>query len=40
MSDFRVYVTELSETDILSLYHNEAYIDNNGNVYGAMLRED
>ena len=40
MSDFRVYVTELSETDILSLYHNEAYVDNNGNVYGAILRED
>ena len=40
MSDFRVYVTELSEIDILSLYHNEAYVDNNGNVYGAILRED
>lgn len=40
ISDFRVYCTALSPQDIISLYHNEAYIDNNGNIYGAILRED
>lgn len=40
MSDFRIYSTTLSSQDILSLYNNEAYIDNNGNVYGAVYEED
>lgn len=37
--DFRAYVTLLSPQDILSLYNNEAYIDNNGNIYGAVYEE-
>lgn len=38
-SDVRIYCTALSAEDILSLYHNSAYIDNQGNLYGAILRE-
>ena len=37
--DFRAYTTLLSSQDILSLYNNEAYIDNNGNIYGAVYEE-
>ena len=37
--DFRAYATLLSPQDILSLYNNEAYIDNNGNIYGAVYEE-
>lgn len=39
MSDFRIYATALSAEDVKSLYHNSAYIDNQGNIYGAVLRE-
>ena len=38
-SDFRVYATALSADDVLSLYQNSAYIDSNGNVYGAVHSE-
>lgn len=34
LSDFRAYVTALSEKDILSLYNNNAYIDSNNNIHG------
>lgn len=39
LSDFRIYVTALSVEDILALYKNSVYIDNEGNLYGAELRE-
>ena len=39
LSDFRIYVTALSAEDILALYKNSVYIDNEGNLYGAELRE-
>lgn len=39
LSDFRIYVTALSAKDILALYKNSVYIDNEGNLYGAELRE-
>ena len=39
MSDFRIYATALSAEDIKSLYNNSAYIDNHGNVYGAVYEE-
>ena len=38
-SDFRVYCTALSAEDIKSLYNNSAYIDNQGNIYGAVYEE-
>ena len=39
ISDVRIYCTALSAEDILSLYNNSAYIDNQGNIYGAMYEE-
>lgn len=39
LSDFRFYCTALSVKDILSLYNNSAYIDNQGNIYGAIYEE-
>ena len=39
MSDFRIYVTALSAEDVKSLYNNSAYIDNQGNIYGAVYEE-
>ena len=38
-SDIRIYGTALSASDVQSLYQNSAYIDNNGNVYGAVHSE-
>lgn len=39
VSDFRIYATALSAEDIKSLYNNSAYIDNQGNIYGAVYEE-
>ena len=39
LSDFRIYCTALSTEDILALYKKSTYIDNEGNLYGAELRE-
>ena len=39
MSDFRIYATALSAEDVKSLYQNSAYIDNQGNIYGAVYEE-
>lgn len=39
MSDFRIYATALSTDDVKSLYNNSAYIDNQGNIYGAVYQE-
>ena len=38
-SDVRIYATALSANDIKSLYNNSAYIDNQGNIYGAIYEE-
>ena len=38
-SDVRIYATALSAKDIKSLYNNSAYIDNQGNIYGAVYEE-
>lgn len=38
-SDCRIYATALSASDVQSLYQNSAYIDSNGNVYGAVHSE-
>lgn len=39
MSDVRIYATALSANDVKSLYQNSAYVDNEGNVYGAVFEE-
>ena len=38
-SDFRVYVTALTEEQILELYHTSGTIDNKGNIYARELVE-
>ena len=39
ISDYRIYATALSVDDVKSLYNNSAYIDNQGNIYGAVYEE-
>lgn len=39
LCDYREYATALSAEDIKSLYNNSAYIDNQGNIYGAVYEE-
>lgn len=39
ISDVRIYATALLAEDIKSLYNNSAYIDNQGNIYGAVYEE-
>lgn len=39
ISDVRAYATALSADDVKSLYQNSAYIDNQGNIYGAVYEE-
>lgn len=39
ISDVRIYATALSAEDVKSLYNNSAYIDNQGNIYGAVYEE-
>ena len=39
ISDFRIYATELSEDDILDLYHTSAAIDKNGDIFARELVE-
>ena len=39
ISDLRIYCTAFSSEDILLLYKNSVYIDNEGNLYGRELRE-
>lgn len=39
LSDVRIYATALSANDVKSLYNNSAYIDNQGNIYGAVYEE-
>lgn len=40
ISDFRIYATTLSESDIQSLYNNSAFIDSSGNVYSTEYVEE
>lgn len=37
--DVRAYATALSAEDVKSLYNSSAYIDNQGNIYGAVYEE-
>ena len=39
LSDFRIYATELTDEQILELYHSSATIDNKGNIYSRELVE-
>ena len=40
LSDFRIYATALSDSDILSLYNTSAMIDNKGRIHGYEYIED
>lgn len=40
LSDFRIYATELSESDILSLYQTSASIDNQQNFYSYEIEDN
>ena len=40
LSDFRIYATELTDEQILDLYHTSASIDKEGNVYARELVEE
>ena len=40
LCDYRVYMTELSASDVYALYNTSAHIDNNGTFYGYELIED
>lgn len=39
ISDFRIYATALSESDIQSLYKNSAFLDSSGNIYATEYTE-
>lgn len=39
ISDVRIYCIALSAEDVILLYNNSAYIDNQGNIYSAMYEE-
>jgi len=39
LSDFRIYATELTDEQILELYHTSTTIDNKGNIYSRELVE-
>lgn len=39
ISDFRIYATTLSESDIQSLYNNSAFLDSSGNIYATEYTE-
>lgn len=40
ISDVRIYATALSDTDVLALYKNSAYIDSFGNVFASEYQEE
>lgn len=40
LADFRIYATALSDSDILTLYHTPAQIDNLGGLHGFEMVED
>lgn len=39
ISDFRIYATTLSESDIQSLYNNSGFLDSSGNIYATEYTE-
>ena len=40
ISDFRMYITALSDNDVVELYNTSAIIDNLGNIYGYQFEEN